>query len=92
MMVSFGNSSGPAPAIEPIVLLQKGSLYLTRPTLAHYIATREDLDARAGDVLGWITAGKLKVRVGAEFPLAQAADAHRALESRRTTGKVLLIP
>jgi NADPH2:quinone reductase len=92
MMVSFGNSSGPAPAIEPIVLSQKGSLYLTRPTLAHYTATREDLDARAGDVLGWIAAGKLKIRVGAEFPLARAADAHRALEGRKTTGKVLLIP
>ena len=92
MMVTFGNSSGPAPPVEPLTLTQKGSLFLTRPTLWHYIASREDLEARANDVLGWIASGKLKIRIGAEFPLAQAADAHRALEGRKTTGKVLLIP
>ena len=92
MMVTFGNSSGPAPPLEPLTLTQKGSLFLTRPTLWHYIATREDLDARADDVLGWIASGRLKIRIGAEFPLERAADAHRALEGRKTTGKVLLIP
>ena len=91
-MVTFGNASGPVPPVEPLTLSQKGSLYLTRPTLWHYIATREDLEARAGDVLGWIASGKLKIRIGAEFPLVQAADAHRALEGRKTTGKVLLLP
>jgi NADPH2:quinone reductase len=92
MMVTFGNASGPVPPVEPLTLSQKGSLYLTRPTLWHYIATREDLEARAGDVLGWIASGKLKIRIGAEFPLVNAADAHRALEGRKTTGKVLLLP
>lgn len=92
MMVTFGNASGPPPAVEPLTLLQKGSLFLTRPTLWHYVATREDLDARAGDVFGWIASGKLKVRVGLELPLAEAADAQRALEARKTTGKVLLRP
>jgi NADPH2:quinone reductase len=92
MMVTFGNSSGPVPALEPLVLSLKGSLFLTRPSLWHYIPTRVELDARAGDVLGWITAGKLRVHVGMEFPLAEAADAHRALEARKTTGKVLLLP
>jgi NADPH2:quinone reductase len=92
MMVTFGNSSGPVPALEPLVLSQKGSLFLTRPSIWHYIPTRVELDARAGDVLGWIAAGKLRVHVGMEFPLAEAADAHRALEGRKTTGKVLLLP
>jgi len=92
MMVTFGNASGPVPAIEPLTLSQKGSLFLTRPTLVNYIATRQELEARARDLFSWIAAGKLKVRVGAEFPLERAADAHRALEGRQTTGKVLLIP
>ena len=91
MMATFGNASGPVPPVEPLTLSQKGSLYLTRPTLWHYIATREDLEARAGDVLGWIASGKLKIRIGT-FPLSSAADAHRALEGRKTTGKVLLLP
>ena len=91
-MVTFGNSSGPVPAVEPLTLSQKGSLYLTRPTLWHYVATREELVARAGDVLGWIAAGRLRVHVGMEVPLAEAAEAHRALEARQTTGKVLLLP
>jgi NADPH2:quinone reductase len=74
------------------LLNQKGSLFLTRPNLAHYVATREELLERAGDVLGWIRDGKLDIRIGAEFPLREAAEAHRALEGRKTTGKVVLIP
>jgi NADPH2:quinone reductase len=92
MMVTFGNASGPVPPVEPLTLSQKGSLYLTRPTLAAYISTREELEARASDLFSWIAAGKLRVHVGARFPLERAADAHRALEGRKTTGKVLLIP
>lgn len=90
MMVLFGQSSGPVAPIDPQILNQKGSLFLTRPTLGHHISTREELLRRAGDLFAWIGAGELRVRVGAEFPLAQAAEAHRALEGRRTTGKVLL--
>ena len=90
MMVSFGQSSGPVGTIDPLVLSRKGSLYLTRPTLAHYIASREELLTRAGDLFDWIGRGELDVRVGAEFPLEHAAEAHRALEARKTTGKVLL--
>ncbi|MGH7679996.1 MAG: quinone oxidoreductase family protein [Gemmatimonadaceae bacterium] len=90
MMVSFGQSSGAVPPMEPLVLSQKGSLFLTRPTLAHYIATREELLARARDLFEWIGSGDLDVRIGAEFPLSQVAEAQRALEGRRTTGKVLL--
>ena len=92
MMVLFGQSSGPVEPLDPQVLNQKGSLFLTRPTLGHYTATRAELLERAGDVLGWVADGSLAVRIGHEFPLAQAADAHRELEGRRTTGKVLLIP
>lgn len=90
MMVSFGQSSGPVAPLDPLLLSQKGSLFLTRPTLAHYIATREELLSRSGDLFDWIGRGALTVRIGAEFPLSQAADAHRALEGRQTTGKVLL--
>ncbi len=92
MLVLFGQSSGPVKSIDPQVLNQKGSLYLTRPSLAHHIATRAELLQRASDVLGWIGQGKLKLRIGAEFPLKDAAAAHQALEARKTTGKVLLIP
>ncbi len=91
MFVTFGNSSGPVPPFSPLILSQKGSLFMTRPTLTHYTLTTAELNARAGDLFGWVAAGKLKVRVGATFPLAQAADAHRALEGRATTGKVLLL-
>jgi len=91
-MVLFGAASGPVPPFEPAILNTKGSLYLTRPSLHHYIAAREELMQRAGDVLGWIAEGKLRLSIGLELPLAQAAEAHRALEGRRTTGKVLLIP
>jgi NADPH2:quinone reductase len=92
MMVSFGNSSGPVPPFAPLLLAKGGSLYITRPTLTHYTLTREELLQRSTDLFNWILAGKLKVTIGREFPLAQAAEAHRALESRQTTGKVILIP
>jgi len=92
MMVLYGQSSGPVAPFDPQVLNQKGSLFLTRPTLAHHIADRAELLARAGTVLEWIASGALELRIAHEFPLAQAADAHRLLEARKTTGKVLLIP
>jgi NADPH2:quinone reductase len=92
LMVLFGQSSGAVAPLDPQVLNHKGSLVLTRPSLHHFIATRAELLARAGDVLGWIGAGKLTVRIGLELPLAQAAEAHRRLEARATTGKVLLVP
>lgn len=90
MMVLFGASSGPVAPIDPQILNQKGSLFLTRPTLRHYIATREELLLRSGELFQWIRSGELKVLIGAEFPLDQAAAAHQALEGRKTTGKVLL--
>jgi NADPH2:quinone reductase len=90
MMVLFGQSSGPVAPIDPQVLNQKGSLFLTRPTLGHYIATRKELLWRAEELFDWIARGQLTIRVGAEFSLAEAGDAHRALEGRQTTGKVLL--
>lgn len=92
MFVSYGNSSGPVPPFSPLILSQKGSLYFTRPTLTHYTLTTAELAARAGDLFSWVASGGLKVRIGATFPLAKAADAHRALEGRATTGKVLLLP
>jgi len=92
MMVLYGQSSGPVGPFDPQALNQKGSLFLTRPTLAHYIATRAELVGRAGEVLGWIKSGKLTVRIERELPLAQAAEAHQLLQGRKTTGKVLLVP
>ena len=92
MLALFGQSSGVVPPIDPLLLSRKGSLFMTRPTLGHYIATREELVWRAGDVLGWVSEGSLSVRIDREVPLVEAADAHRALEERRTTGKVLLVP
>jgi NADPH2:quinone reductase len=92
MLVLYGQSSGPVDPVDPQILSQRGSLYLTRPTLAHYTATRAELLERAGEVLGDVADGSLVVRIGAEFPLERAADAHRALEGRRTTGKVLILP
>jgi NADPH2:quinone reductase len=92
LLASFGNASGPVPPVAPLLLSQKGSLFLTRPTLAHYVATPAELRARAADLFAWIADGSLRVRIGATFPLARTADAHRALESRGTTGKVLLLP
>jgi NADPH:quinone reductase len=90
MMVSFGNASGPVANFAPLILSQKGSLYLTRPTLASYSATPEELDWRANDVLNWIGQGKLKLHIYKTYPLAEAAQAHRDLEGRKTTGKLLL--
>lgn len=92
MLALFGQSSGAVPPIDPLLLSRKGSLFMTRPTLGHYIATRDELVWRAGDVLGWVREGALSVRIDREVPFAQVADAHRALEERRTTGKVLLVP
>ena len=92
MMVLYGQSSGPVGPFDPQVLSRSGSLFLTRPTLAHYIATRDELVARAEEVLDWVRQGKLALRIEHEFPLAEAAEAHRQLEARKTTGKVLLIP
>ncbi|HKW49555.1 MAG TPA: quinone oxidoreductase [Gemmatimonadaceae bacterium] len=92
MLALFGQSSGPVPSIDPQVLNRKGSLFLTRPTLNDYVATRDELVQRSNELLGWVNDGSLKVRVGAEFPLVRAADAHRALASRKTTGKIVLIP
>jgi NADPH:quinone reductase len=92
MMVLCGQSSGSVEPLDPQLLNQKGSLFLTRPTLAHYTRTRGELLQRAGEVFGDVGAGRLKVRIGREFPLSQAAEAHRELEARRTTGKILLIP
>lgn len=90
MMVLFGQSSGPVAPLDPQVLNQKGSLFLTRPTLGHYTASRGELLARVQDLFEWIAAGQLSVRIGAEFELAEAAAAQTALEGRQTTGKVLL--
>jgi len=92
MMVLFGGSSGAVPPFDLIVLSQKGSLYVTRPTVAHYIATREELLARSGALFGMMAAGKLKLRIEHMYPLAGAQRAHRDLEGRKTTGKLLLIP
>jgi len=91
-LVLFGGSSGAVPPFDLIQLSQKGSLYITRPTLGHYTLTREELEWRAHDVLGWIAAGKLKLRIHKTYPLSEAAQAHRDLEGRKTTGKLLLIP
>jgi NADPH2:quinone reductase len=90
MLVSFGNASGAVTEFSPLILSQKGSLFLTRPTLANYTATVEELDWRANDVLNWIAQGKLKLHIHKVYPLSDAAQAHNDLESRKTTGKLLL--
>ena len=92
MMVTFGNASGPVPAMEPLLLSTKGSLILTRPILAHHCANREELLWRAGDVLGWAQSGALKLHIERTYSLPQAAQAQIDLASRRTTGKLLLSP
>lgn len=92
MMALFGQSSGLVPPFDPLLLLRNGSLFLTRPTIGHYAATRDELVWRAGDVLGSVSDGSLDVRIDRAVPLEEAGDAHRALEERRTTGKVLLVP
>lgn len=91
-LVLFGNASGAVPPIDPLLLSQKGSLFLTRPTLVNYTLTREELLGRANDILNWVDSGKLNIRIDRTVPLENAADAHRALESRATKGKVLIQP
>jgi NADPH2:quinone reductase len=91
-LVLFGQSSGPVAPVDPQRLNQKGSLYLTRPTLAHYVGERAELLWRAQDLFGWVAAGELQVRVDRSWPLAEAAEAHAYLEGRQTKGKLLLIP
>jgi len=91
LMALFGQSSGPVPPFDPQILNRKGSLFLTRPTLNAYIATRDELISRSTDVFTWIANGELDVRIGAEFSLEKAGEAHRALAGRETTGKVLLV-
>jgi len=91
-MVLFGGASGPVPPFDPIKLSQKGSLFLTRPSLVHYIATREELEQRSSDLFAMVGAGKLKLRVEHVYKLDQAQQAHRDLEARKTTGKILLVP
>jgi len=92
IMVSFGNASGPVDPIQPLILSQKGSLYLTRPSLGNYTATREELLWRANDVFGWLRDGHLKLQIYARYPLSEAGRAQEELASRKTTGKLLLIP
>ena len=92
LMALYGASSGPVGPFDLQTLNAKGSLFVTRPSLNHHVATREELVQRASEVLGWIRDGKLKLRTELEFPLKDAPEAHRALEGRKTTGKVLLIP
>lgn len=91
-LVSFGQSSGKLPPVDTQVLSAHGSLFLTRPTLAHYTLTREELTGRAGDLFAWIAGGQLQIRIDSTFPLERAADAHRRIESRQSAGKILLIP
>jgi NADPH2:quinone reductase len=92
VMVTYGNASGPVPPVSPLELTAAGSVFLTRPTMKDYIATRVELESRVSDLFEWIGDGRLRVSTGAKFALAEAADAHRALESRSTIGKVLLFP
>jgi NADPH2:quinone reductase len=91
-MVLFGGASGPVPPFDPIVLSQKGSLFVTRPSLIHYVALREELEQRSGDVFAMIAAGKLKLRISQTYKLEEVQQAHRDLEGRKTTGKILLVP
>jgi len=92
VLVLYGQSSGPVPPFDLARLNSGGSLYVTRPTLGHFVSTPAELLSRAGDVLGRVAAGTLSVRIGGRYPLAEAARAHEDLEARRTTGKLLLIP
>ena len=92
MMVSFGQSSGPVGPIEPLTLSQKGSLFLTRPNLAHYISDPAELKWRSSDLFNWVDAGKLKTRIYKVYPLREVAAAHHDLEARKTSGKLLLKP
>ena len=91
-MVLYGQSSGSVPPVDPQTLNAKGSIYLTRPFLAHYTADRAELMGRMNDLFQWIAAGTLKVRIDKTFPLAEAAEAHRYLEGRQSKGKILVLP
>ncbi len=91
-LVLFGQSSGPVPPVDPLLLSTKGSLFLTRPHLSHYTATREELLERAETVFRWIREGHVRIRIERTFPLAEAAEAHRVLAERRSAGKLLLVP
>ncbi len=92
MMVTFGNASGPVDPISPLDLMRNGSLFLTRPTLFDYVTGPDELRSRAADIFDWIESGDLDVRIGERYPMSEATAAHTALESRQTTGKVLLVP
>ncbi|MER7132906.1 quinone oxidoreductase family protein [Streptosporangium saharense] len=92
MMALYGQASGPVPPVDPQVLARGGSLFLTRPSMGPYIATRDELAWRASDIFGWVASGDLRVHISARYPLSEAAQAHRDLEARRTTGKLLLLP
>ncbi len=92
MMVLYGQSSGKVAPIDPLTLNSKGSLFLTRPSVFHYIAAREDLLWRSGDLFKWLAAGEIKLRIERQLPLAEAAEAHRLLSSRQTAGKLILVP
>ena len=92
MMVTFGNASGPVPPMLPLVLSQKGSLFLTRPTLGHYTLTRQELEWRAGDIFLWLLDSRVKQKIGGVYPLAEAARAQEDLAARKTMGKLILIP
>jgi NADPH:quinone reductase len=92
VLVVYGTSSGPTPPLEIPRLNSGGSLYVTRPTVVHYTATRDELRARTDEVFGWVASGQVRVSIGGRYPLAEAARAHQDLESRRTTGKLLLLP
>ncbi len=92
VLALFGHASGTVDPLDPLTLMSKGSLYLTRPTLGHYLQTREELLSRTGDLFGWMAAGKLSVRIDRQYPLAEAGAAQAALAGRATTGKVVLIP
>ena len=92
MMVSYGNASGPPPAISPLELAKRGSLFLTRPSLFAYISRPTDLQSAARELFRMVSSGKVKLRIGQRYALADAADAHRDLEARRTTGSTVLLP
>ena len=92
MFVLYGAASGPVAPVDPQLLNSKGSLYFTRPSLAHYVAPREELLTRSGELFDWVASGALSVRIGARYSLEQAHQAHEDLEDRRTTGKSLIIP
>ena len=92
MFVSYGSASGRVAPVDPLLLQSKGSLFFTRPTLAHYVATRDELLERSRELFGWVSSGQLSVHVGARYSVDQAPQAHEDLENRRTTGKSLIIP